>query len=199
MVTVFVFSTMTKPRSLMLAVITPLLVVLPFAGMFLLQWSGARRAREGVTTSQTDSRAAVEFNGFPYLRVPGDSFAPGKAVAALKEIVDQRTATLGPCSPETLIARNNFANALLADGQQEKAEAAQRALLVDMERVLPENHPDTFRCRFNLAMNLRMQGNLSEARVEMEKVYAGWRGALGDGHPRTQEALLVLERLRAPR
>jgi hypothetical protein len=88
---------------------------------------------------------------------------------------------------------------LLAEGGLKEAEAAQRELLEDMESALTPGHPDVFRCRFNLALNLRMQQRNGAALQEMEAVYEGWRQVLGEGHPRTQEALLVLEKLKPHR
>jgi hypothetical protein len=39
---------------------------------------------------------------------------------------------------------------------------------------------------------------MEAARHEMETVYQGWRSVLGEGHPRTQIARIVLDNLQPP-
>lgn len=185
-----------KRSSLFECTVLPAMVILPVVAMFMFQ-------RRIVTPPEVAAGRPAEedmshFNGFPYLQLAGETYRSGQAVERFTKLVAQREAELGRLDPETLIQRNNLANALLADKRYVEAEALQRELLKDMEASMAREHPDTFRCRFNLALNLRMQGKLPDARSEMEKVYEGWKDVLGEGHPRTQSALLVLEQLRSP-
>ena len=169
----------------------------PVAVVWKVQDRAVKSHREAAATG-TEKDEPLVFNGFPYLKVPAGALRTPGQVAAFEELVKANLSKLGPTHPDTLISRNNLANALLADGRYVDAEAVQRKLLVDMKNSLPDDHPDTFRCQFNLALNLRMQGKTEDARSEMETVYAGWKSVLGEGHPRTQEAFLVLQNLRSP-
>ena len=184
---------MPRPGTTFFSFATLLATAAPLAVIWTAQKRAAETLRNGHTTAISPA-----YNGFPYLRLPQDELKGPHAVDTFQDLVRKQTAALGPTSPDTLISRNNLANALLADERYSDAETVQRELLTDMERTLPPDHPDTFRSRFNLALNLRLQGKLSEARNEMETVYAGCVSTLGKSHPRTQVALLVLENLRHP-
>ena len=178
-----------------------LAALLAVGGPLAVIWRAQDRAVKSHHEAAAEAVEKAEplvFNGFPYLKVPAGAFRVPTQVTAFEELVKSSSEKLGPTHPDTLIARNNLANALLAGGHYIDAEAVQRRLLQDMKNCLPDDHPDTFRCQFNLALNLRMQGKMDDARSEMETVYAGWKSVLGEGHPRTQEAFLVLQNFRSP-
>jgi hypothetical protein len=188
---------MQQPRLFLQYLTFTVLLVLPVIAILALQSRAAERHRDRPGADKT--RQAVEspaFTGFPYIRVAQADLLKGQAITTFGELVKRLEGERGRNHPDTLIARNNYANALLAEGKLAEAEMAQRKLLEDMEASLTPDHPDVFRCRFNIALNLRMQGRNADALAEMEAVYEGWRVVLGEGHPRTQEALLVLEKLK---
>lgn len=155
----------------------------------------AGRMRDRQVENHRESTDAPGLTGLPFVHVSVKDLDEGHAVNTFTSLVSKQERELGPDSPETLVSRNNLANALMAESRYDEAEAAQRALLADMERTFDRAHPDIFRCRFNLALNLRVQGKKDAARLEMEKVYEGWRAVLGEGHPRTQIARIVLDNL----
>ena len=52
-------------------------------------------------------------------------------------------------------------------------------------QVLGEEHPDTLTSQNNLAVTLRVQGDLAGARAHQEAVWAARRRVLGEEHPAT--------------
>jgi hypothetical protein len=195
---------MQKHRRLVQDFVTAILVVLPVMVIVKVQQrKGAeisRRQEERPPGAENEFRAHASgaMAGFAYLRLPQNQIEAGQAVKTFRELVSKQERELGRDHPDTLMSRNNLANALLGEGRHAEAEAEERALLADMELALTPAHPDVFRCRFNLALNLRSQGKTAAAFREMEIVYHGWRVVLGEEHPRTQTALLVLENLKPP-
>jgi len=195
---------MQKLHPVLHAFIIATLVGLPVIVIVTVQ---KRKAKEGraqlaaLSQGAQNERAVpvpVAISGFPYLYLSQNQVEAGQAVKTFKALVSKQEQELGRSHPDTLMSRNNLANALLSESRHAEAETEERALLADMERALTPGHPDVFRCRFNLALNLRTQGKTEAARHEMEIVYNGWRDVLGERHPRTQTALLVLENLKPP-
>jgi hypothetical protein len=168
-------------------------LTLPLYAVWEVQNRAAERGRQRQASSVSVSESAAVSTGLPFVHLSVKDVAAGQAVKTFTSLVDRQERELGRESPDTLVSRNNLANALMAEGRYAEAETAQRSLLTDMERTFDHDHPDVFRCRFNLALNLRVQGKKEDARREMETVYQGWRNVLGEGHPRTQLARIVLD------
>ncbi len=80
-------------------------------------------------------------------------------------------------------------------GKYAKAEVEYRAVLAARERVLGPEHPDTSRSHYDLALCLRKQSKLEEAKREATAAYAGWRKSLGDGDSCTRDALGLLYKM----
>ena len=175
-------SLMTK-QFLIRALLGVAVIALPVMVMWVVQ----QRAAGIAQNRRPGKMLALEFINVQTADLDGD-----KSVVTFRNQVDSQTKTLGARHPETLMSRNNLANALIARGELKEAEAAQRVLLEDMAGVLSPGHPDIFRCRFNLALNLFQQGRLDLSRDEMEAAYEGWRRVLGEGHPRTLAARMML-------
>ena len=66
-------------------------------------------------------------------------------------LLADRTRILGPDHPDTLITRNNLANAHRQAGHISTAIAMYEDVLADMTRVLGPDHPHTLAVRSNLA------------------------------------------------
>lgn len=173
---------MTK-RSLFQAVLLAVCITLPVAGMWFVQ------KRAGATSQAARSKIL----GLDFVNYETGQLGADRAVATFTATVEQQSRELGLRHPDTMASRNNLANALIARGNLQEAEAAQRMLLDDMGAVLTPEHPDIFRCRFNLALNLYQQDKIESAREEMEATYEGWRRVLGEGHPRTLAARMMLQ------
>ncbi len=187
---------MQKNRSLLRDVTIFSCLTLPMFAVWAVQSRVAGRMRDRQAENHRASPDAPGLTGMPFVHLSVKDLEEKRAVYTYTSLVNKQEQELGSDSPETLVSRNNLANALMAEGRYDDAETAQRALLVDMERAFDPCHPDVFRCRFNLALNLRVQGKKDAARQEMEKVYEGWRTVLGEGHPRTQIARIVLDNLK---
>jgi hypothetical protein len=173
-----------------------LCLTLPLAAVWAVQKRVVGVKRQKQAAAELAAGISPGFSGMQFVNLKVSDLEAGHAVETFTTLAGKQERELGRDNPETLSTRNNLANALMADGRHTEAETAQRELLTDMERSFDHCHPDVFRCRFNLALNLRGQGRNEAARIEMEKVYEGWRSVLGESHPRTLVARLVLDDLR---
>src|SRR5262249_47669648 len=78
----------------------------------------------------------------------------GEAPLAVRQVerpVELRRAGLGPAPPDTLLNRNNLAEAYRAAGRTAEAITLHEAALKRMESKLGPDHPDTLASRHNLA------------------------------------------------
>jgi tetratricopeptide (TPR) repeat protein len=114
-----------------------------------------------------------------------DSGLHASAARFNQRLLDHFTTLRGPDHPNTLVSRNNLANALYAQGKHAEAEAEHCAVLAIFERVLGPEHPDTLSSRNNLAGTLRAQGKHAEAEAEHRTVLAIRQRVLGPEHPDT--------------
>ena len=108
-----------------------------------------------------------------------------RAEPLLRWAVEKRTELFGPEHPDSLLSRNNLANALRAQGQFAEAEQEHRAVLALRKRVLGQQHPDVLASRNNLAAALHAQGKYAEAEHEHRAVLAVRERVLGPEHPET--------------
>jgi hypothetical protein len=121
-----------------------------------------------------------------YDRMRGDYHA---AAAAQTQLLDDRKNTLGEEHPETLIAMNNLASTLSAQGGWGGARELQEQVLKISRRLLGEEHPQTLTAMNNLASSLWAQGDCGGARQLQEQVLKGRRWVLGEEHPHTLSAM----------
>uniref|UniRef100_UPI0023F5310F tetratricopeptide repeat protein n=1 Tax=Schaalia cardiffensis TaxID=181487 RepID=UPI0023F5310F len=70
------------------------------------------------------------------------------------------------------------------------------ALLVDRQRVLGVDHPDTLTTRNNLASCLARAGRVDEAIAQFEALLNDCLRVLGPDHPLTKNVREALERLK---
>jgi hypothetical protein len=112
-----------------------------------------------------------------------------EAAQILRPVVALREAVLGAEHPETLDARNNFANALHFQGKHAEAEAEHRTILEIRQRVLGTEHSDTLSSRNNLALALNGQGKDGEAEKEHRASLEIRQRLVGIEHPDTLSSL----------
>ena len=67
--------------------------------------------------------------------------------------------------PDTLVTRNNLAEAYRAAGRLDEAITLHQRTLTDREQTLGDTHPNTLNSRNNLAVAYHDAGRLDEARV----------------------------------
>ncbi len=91
----------------------------------------------------------------------------------------------GHDEPDLLATRNDLANALLAEGKGEEAEAEYRALLKIWERTAEPDNPDVLAIRDNLANALYVQEKFPEAAAAHRAVLTLRERVLGREHPDT--------------
>ena len=104
-----------------------------------------------------------------------------EAVAALSEVLDRRTRTLGPDHPDTLSTRRSLGDQLGEVGRHDEAVATLAAVVDDRRRVLGADHPDTLSARRSLGFHLVMAGRADEA---VALAARGRRGRRGRRRPR---------------
>ena len=107
------------------------------------------------------------------------------AIALLEAILPDHQRAFGPDHPNTLLTRNNLANAYQAAGRTQDAIAVVEPLLADLERVLGAEHPNTLRTRNNLANAYQAAGRTQDAITIYEPLLADREGALGTEHANT--------------
>jgi tetratricopeptide (TPR) repeat protein len=83
-------------------------------------------------------------------------------------------------------ARNKRALSYLAGGQSVEAITLYERTLVDYQRMLGPDHPNTLRARNNLAMGYLAAGQRARAIRLLERLLADCERVLGANHPDTQ-------------
>ena len=81
----------------------------------------------------------------------------------LTDSVTQADDTLGPDHPDTLLSRNNLANAYHDAGRLDEAITLYEQTLKDCTRILGPHHPNTLTTRNNLAEAYRAAGRFEDA------------------------------------
>ncbi|WP_440106500.1 tetratricopeptide repeat protein [Streptosporangium sp. H16] len=75
-----------------------------------------------------------------------------RAIEVLTHALTDYERLLGADHPDTLLSRNNLANAYMAAGRVAEAITVHEATLADCERVLGADHPGTRTVRDNYAV-----------------------------------------------
>jgi serine/threonine protein kinase len=109
----------------------------------------------------------------------------GAAVTLLEKSAATRTATLGDDHSDTLVSRNNLANAYSHAGQLDLAIQLYQRNLKASEAKLADDHPDTLTYRTNLARAYRDAGQLDLAIPLLQRTLKASEAKLGDNHPNT--------------
>ncbi|HVT61642.1 MAG TPA: tetratricopeptide repeat protein [Thermoanaerobaculia bacterium] len=105
-----------------------------------------------------------------------------------QEVLAARQRLLGPEHPDTLIAMNNLAETLRAQGEYPAARELEEQLLNVGRRVWGLEKPNTLTAEANLAETLRQQGqpaDLARARELQQHVVAVGPRVWGPEHPQT--------------
>jgi tetratricopeptide (TPR) repeat protein len=114
------------------------------------------------------------------LNLLGDSAA--QSIMIGERLLAARERDLGPDHPDTLMARNNLANAYRDAGRLDEAISLHEQNLAAYERVLGPDHPYTLASRDNLGVAYRYAGRRDEAISEHEKTLAARERVLGPDH-----------------
>ncbi|MFF2011589.1 FxSxx-COOH system tetratricopeptide repeat protein [Streptomyces sp. NPDC058195] len=104
------------------------------------------------------------------------------AVPLRVAILAQRERVLGDTAPDTLVSRNNLANAYRSAGDHTRAIPLFESVLAQRERVLGETNPHTLVSRNNLANAYDSAGDLDRAIPLYEATLAQRERVLGDTH-----------------
>jgi len=107
------------------------------------------------------------------------------AEKVLRQVVEVRTAVVGPENPATLRSRNNLGLALLRGGKFAEAEQEYREVAALQAKVLGPEDPDTLMSRTGLATALFRQAKFVEAEKESREVLELSEKVLGPEHPDT--------------
>jgi tetratricopeptide (TPR) repeat protein len=100
-------------------------------------------------------------------------------------LVEHFAEMVGPDHANTLLVRNNLANAYWHAGRTDEAIALQHSVLADRERILGADHPSTLITRNNLANSYQSAGQVDKAITLLEAVLASRERTLGTDHPST--------------
>ncbi len=104
---------------------------------------------------------------------------------------------LGPENPDTLVTRNNLAEALEIQGKYAEAAAEFRAVIKLSEKVFGPEHHNTLEACFYLALCLHAEGSEGEALALAQRASDGARKVLGPEHPDTKKYEQLLQELLA--
>ena len=104
------------------------------------------------------------------------------AIASGAALLADCEAILGGEYPDTLINRNNLANAYQEAGRLGEAITLHEQNLADRQRVRGDDHPDTLISRYNLANAYQDAGRVDEAIALHEQTLADRQRVLGDDH-----------------
>ena len=117
--------------------------------------------------------------------------AQGKYVDAEKlyrNVIQARSAAVGPDHPDTLDSRHRLIYALTRQSKYAEAEMEARSVLRAREKLLGPEHIDTIISRYNLAEPLVEQGKYAEAESLYREVIRLAERALGPEDPRALKA-----------
>ena len=92
---------------------------------------------------------------------------------------------LGPGHAQSVLARDQLADAYAAAGRHADALAGTEAALADRERNLGPEHPDTVAARVNAARSLEAADRMAEAVVLYEQALGSRERMFGSAHPET--------------
>ena len=107
------------------------------------------------------------------------------AADAAVDVVERRSALLGPDHPDTLTTRGNLADWLGQSGRVNDAITQFQTLLTDRIRILGPDHPDTLTTRNNLARWLGESGRVDDAITQFQTLLTDRIRILGPDHPNT--------------
>ncbi|HEV2374139.1 MAG TPA: tetratricopeptide repeat protein [Streptosporangiaceae bacterium] len=127
-----------------------------------------------------DMVALAAFSARALWRSGNPAAAERLAQASLNRAADR----LGPDHPATLVARSQLAQ-VVALTRYAEAEHMLRQLLIDQQRILGEEHPDTMTSQRVLARLTGLQGRYVEAEHMYRGLLADRQRLLGDEHPET--------------
>lgn len=115
-----------------------------------------------------------------------------EAAEALREVVADCTAALGPDDPDTVVAAGNLAVAHARAGELVEAVDLFEANLTSRAAVFGDDHPRTLDARDALATGLRLVGRADDA-AHLHTLVASQRArTLGPDHPDTLVSRLGL-------
>ena len=109
----------------------------------------------------------------------------GEAERVLRQALEVRLQVLGPDHPDTLLARNTLAHAVVAEGKYHEAEEEYRTVMELRAKMLGPESPGTLGARMNLANVLYYQGRYPEAEREYRAVLKQQEKVLGPQHHET--------------
>ncbi|HEX4089561.1 MAG TPA: tetratricopeptide repeat protein [Trebonia sp.] len=92
---------------------------------------------------------------------------------------------LGPGHAQSVLARDQLADAYAAAGRHGEALAATEAKLADRERMLGAEHPDTVAARISAARSLEAADRTAEAIALYEQALGSRERMFGSAHPET--------------
>ncbi|MFF3786083.1 FxSxx-COOH system tetratricopeptide repeat protein [Streptomyces sp. NPDC001933] len=108
-----------------------------------------------------------------------------RAIPLLSVTLAQYEQVLGDTHPDTLISRNNLADAYREAGDLARAVPLFEATLAQYEQMLGDTDPDTLISRNNLANAYQDAGDLARAIPLLSVTLAQYEQVLGETHPDT--------------
>ncbi|CAE7368085.1 KLC4 [Symbiodinium necroappetens] len=115
--------------------------------------------------------------------------AAAKSEQRLRLILEARQSALGNDHPETLVANNDLAALIVAQGRLQEAEPLYRNCLQALENRVGHNHPDALRTACNLAAIDAALGDFAEAERLYRNAATGLDIELGSWHLDTLSCL----------
>ncbi|WP_344951718.1 tetratricopeptide repeat protein [Sphaerisporangium flaviroseum] len=109
----------------------------------------------------------------------------GRAIPLLEQTLAEREQVLGHDHPDTLVSRNNLAQAYQAAGDLGRAIPLLEQTLAECERILGDDRPFTLISRNNLANAYQLAGDPGRAISMLGQALAKQERILGDDHPNT--------------
>ncbi len=117
------------------------------------------------------------------------------AIANYHEAIALRRELSGEDHPDTLIAQNNLADALIGAGRRAEAENILLEVVDARRRVLPAGHSDIATALENLATTIKYQGRPEDALPYQQEALEIYRVAFPADHPETAVSLNNLANL----
>jgi tetratricopeptide (TPR) repeat protein len=131
---------------------------------------------QSVKLSDTSSRS---------VREAVERIAETIKIISVENTVSQTERTLGPDHPDTIMARNNLADAYLSAGRLEPAIALMERTLQDHEQLFAPDDPKTVALRYSLAGAYVSAGRLESAIALFERTLGDCERLFGAEHPNT--------------